>query len=188
MCSSEVTMTQSWPDGWGARGRVSEYLSRVNRGPVDQANRDDPDVQDFVRPVDARAEEVLLLPVGVVPHVRKEVSGGLDLRSLRLDASPGELNRSQNQRGLRVTHAIESCKVLGPHTEAFLVDHARQLAGKRQHVHPRRAFAEQHRQKLLIAQRRRTFVKELLARAILFRDLADTSGHCVTPLPPDGSG
>ena len=61
----------------------------------------------FVRAVDAGAEKVLLLAVGVVPDMRQQVGRGFDLRALRLDAAAGELDRREDQRGLRVAHALE---------------------------------------------------------------------------------
>ncbi len=77
--------------------RIAEYLPRMYRGPVNQTDGHDPDVQDLVRAVYGGAEKVLLLPVGVMAHMREEIGRGLDPRPLRLDAPPCKL-----QRGLRV--------------------------------------------------------------------------------------
>ena len=51
------------------RQRVRKHFARMDWRPIDQSDRNDPDVQDLVRSVDAGAEEVLLLAVSVVPYM-----------------------------------------------------------------------------------------------------------------------
>src|SRR3989304_2034798 len=45
---------------------IRKYLSRVDRRFINQAYGYNPDIQDFVRPIDAGANKVLLLPVSIV--------------------------------------------------------------------------------------------------------------------------
>ena len=63
--------------------RIGEDFARMNRAAVEQADGNDADVQDFVGAVDAGAEEVLLLAVGIVPDVGQQIRRGRDLRALR---------------------------------------------------------------------------------------------------------
>ena len=69
------------------RGAVCECirkdLARMDGATVDQANGNDPDVQDLVCSVDGGAEKVLLLPIRVVPDMRQQV----DPRLLQVVAS-----------------------------------------------------------------------------------------------------
>jgi hypothetical protein len=60
----------------------------VDGRPVDQPHRHHPYVQDFVRPIDAGAQEVLLLAVCVAAYMGEQVRRGFDADALQLDAAP----------------------------------------------------------------------------------------------------
>ena len=72
----------------------------MNRAAVNQANRNNADVQNLIRAVDRSAQEMFLLPIGIVPDVREQVRRGFNLCAFRLDAATGEFNRCQDQRCL----------------------------------------------------------------------------------------
>ena len=62
-------------DGRSAvRQCLREHFAWMNRTAVDQTNRHDADVQDFIRSINCGAEKMLLLSVGVVSDMRQQVS------------------------------------------------------------------------------------------------------------------
>ena len=107
------------------RQRVCEDLAWVNRRPVDQTDRYNPNVQYLIRAVDRRAKEMFLLPVGVVPDVGQKVGGCFDLRTFRLDSPARELNPRQNQRGLCISYAFELRQIVRLEFQALFVDKPR---------------------------------------------------------------
>jgi hypothetical protein len=82
---------------------IGEYLARVDRRPVDQPRRHHPYVQDFVRPIDAGAQEVLLLAVCVAARTwgSRSVGGSMPTPS-------GLIRRRENARTARIRVALGS--------------------------------------------------------------------------------
>src|ERR1017187_5296048 len=110
-------------DAGGTVGNgVSKNFARMNWAAVNQTNRNDTDVQNLVRTVDRGADEVFLLPVSVVADVRQQVGWSLNLRALWLDASSGELDGRQNQRGLRIAHAFKLRQVFCGYFQPLFVN------------------------------------------------------------------
>ena len=123
------------PLGWlwatmiagGAIGqRVGEDFAGMHGAAVDQADGNDPDVQDLVRAVDGGAEEMLLLAVGVVADVGQQIGRGLDLRAFRLDAAAGELDGGQDEAWPWRRPPPSNCaRSSACHVQALFVDEPR---------------------------------------------------------------
>ena len=67
-----------------------------------------PDIQNFIRSIDAGAEKMLLLPVGVVSHMGQQIGGVSILAPFGLDAPPGKLHCRQKQRRFGIANTIET--------------------------------------------------------------------------------
>jgi len=64
-------------DGGSAVGEsIGEDFAWMHGTAVDQTDGHHADVQNLIRAVDAGAEEMLLLAVGVVADMREQVAGG----------------------------------------------------------------------------------------------------------------
>ena len=55
------------------RQRISEDFTRMNWAAVDQPNGHDPDIENFVGPVDGGAEKMLLLAVGKMSNQGEQI-------------------------------------------------------------------------------------------------------------------
>ncbi len=110
------------------------------------------------------------------------------LRAFRLDAAAGEFDGREDQGRLGSTDAGELREVFGFHVQPLLVNDPRQLGGQRHHVHAWRAFADQHSQQFLVAQRCRAFAQELLAGSIGLGDVMDRFAHGLRQPGINGSG
>jgi hypothetical protein len=62
------------------------------------------------------------------------------------------------------------------------------ILSKLYHVGVSAAFAQQHSQQFLVAQRSRAFAQELLARSVGFRDFVNRLAHDLMQLRTDAFG
>jgi len=132
-------------DGRGAiRQGIGENFPRMHRRPIDQPDGHDPDIQDFICPVDAGAEEVLLLAIRVMPHMGKQVGRRLDLRPLRLDTASGKFDGGKDQGCLGISHTSEAAEVFFPNVDPLFIDDMDQFPGQGHHIQFRRSLAQHY--------------------------------------------
>ena len=76
--------------------RVCINFSWMNRCPVDQTDRDDTNIENFIGTVNRGTQKMFLFTIGKMADMWQQIGRGLNPRSLRFNSSSSKFDGSQN--------------------------------------------------------------------------------------------